>query len=218
MTVFGHGSIHPHRAGANFHPGFPAEIHAATSRSKLPLAAHLRLRDAGLGRNGTGVRSVGRPRLGQNNPPRTGAPHRALDDRAARRRKMTVWSVDTCVVLDVLEHDPAFGRPSAELLQKLLPQGLAVSPVTLVELSAALGGDLAEQKRFLDLAGIAYIEPWTATDTELAHTAWHASVLAQRLGKAAQKPVAISSSVHLPPIARAWSHATRAISAAGSRP
>jgi predicted nucleic acid-binding protein len=101
-----------------------------------------------------------------------------------------VWIVDTCVVLDVLEYDPAFGRPSAELLHKLLPQGLAVSPVTMVELSAAFGGDLAEQKRFLDLAGIAYIEPWTATDTEHAHTAWHAYVTAKRLGKAAKKPVA----------------------------
>ena len=82
-----------------------------------------------------------------------------------------MWIVDTCVVLDVLEYDPAFGRPSAELLHQLLPQGLAVSPVTMVELSAAFGGDLAEQKRFLDLAGIAY-------------------VTAKRLGKAAKKPVA----------------------------
>ena len=101
-----------------------------------------------------------------------------------------MWIVDTCVVLDVFEHDPVFGRPSAELLQKLSPQGLAVSPVTMVELSAAFLGDLAEQKHFLDLAGISYVEPWTATDTEHAHTAWHAYVTAKRLGQAAKKPVA----------------------------
>lgn len=101
-----------------------------------------------------------------------------------------MWIVDTCVVLDLFEHDPAFGRPSAELLHRLLPHGLAVSPVTMVELSAAFGGDLAEQKHFLDLAGISYVESWTATDTEHAHTAWHTYVVAQRLGKAAKKPVA----------------------------
>ena len=101
-----------------------------------------------------------------------------------------MWIVDTCVVLDVFEHDPAFGRPSAELLHKLLLQGLAVSPVTMVELSAAFAGDLAEQKRFLDLAGLSYVEPWTATDTEQAHTAWNAYVTAKRQGKAAKKPVA----------------------------
>ena len=101
-----------------------------------------------------------------------------------------MWVVDTCIVLDVFEHDPAFGRPSAELLHKLLPQGLAVSPVTMVELSAAFTGDLAEQKRFLDLAGISYVETWTATDTEQAHAAWNAYVTAKRQGKAAKKPVA----------------------------
>ncbi len=35
-----------------------------------------------------------------------------------------MWVVDTCVVLDVFEHDPRFGRPSAELLQRLLRDGL----------------------------------------------------------------------------------------------
>lgn len=101
-----------------------------------------------------------------------------------------MWIVDTCIVLDVLEHDPAFGRPSAELLQRLLPLGLAVSPVTFVELSAAFAGDLAEQKRFLDLAGISYVEPWTATDTEQAHAAWHVYVTAKRLGQTGKRPIA----------------------------
>lgn len=101
-----------------------------------------------------------------------------------------MWVVDTCIVLDVLEHDPAFGRPSAKLLQKLLPQGLTISPVTMVELSAAFSGDLTEQKRFLDLAGISYGEPWTAADTELACAAWHAYVVAKRQARATTRPVA----------------------------
>ena len=59
----------------------------------------------------------------------------------------------------MLEDYLKFGQPSAALLQKLLPQSLAVSPVTMVELSAAFAGDLAEQKRFLDLAGICTPKP-----------------------------------------------------------
>lgn len=101
-----------------------------------------------------------------------------------------MWVVDTCIVLDVLENDPAFGRPSARLLQKLLPQGLTISPVTMVELSAAFSGDLAEQKRFLDQAGISYEEPWTAADAELAAAAWNVYVVAKRQARAAKRPVA----------------------------
>lgn len=82
-----------------------------------------------------------------------------------------MWVVDTCVVLDVFEHDPRFGRGSAELLQQLLPDGLVVSPVTMIELAAAFGGDLVEQKAFLDQAAIAYSEPWSTADTEASHAA-----------------------------------------------
>lgn len=95
-----------------------------------------------------------------------------------------MWVVDTCVVLDVFENDPQFGQPSATLLQKLLPQSLAISPVTMVGLSAAFAGDLAEQKRFLDLAGISYAESWTANDTERAHAAWATYVKVKRAGQA----------------------------------
>ncbi len=101
-----------------------------------------------------------------------------------------MWVIDTCIILDVFENDPAFGRPSAKLLQKLLPQGLTISPVTMVELSAAFSGDLAEQKNFLDQAGISYGESWTVADTEQAHTAWNAYVVAKRLAQATKRPIA----------------------------
>lgn len=101
-----------------------------------------------------------------------------------------MWVVDTCVILDVFEHDPAFGRSSAELLQKLLPQGLTISPVTMVELSAAFTGDLAEQKLFLDQAGISYSEPWTMADTEQAHAGWNVYVVARRQAQASKRPIA----------------------------
>ncbi|HMS17537.1 MAG TPA: type II toxin-antitoxin system VapC family toxin [Planctomycetota bacterium] len=101
-----------------------------------------------------------------------------------------MWVVDTCVVLDVFENDPRFGLSSARFLERLLPDGLVVSPVTMVELSAAFGGDLVEQMRFLDHAGIAYSEPWTSADMEASHRAWHAYVRARRAEKVARRPVA----------------------------
>lgn len=101
-----------------------------------------------------------------------------------------MWVVDTCILLDIFENDPQFGEASAALLQTLLAAGLAVSPVTMVELSAAFSGDLAEQKRFLDLAGISYAQPWTAADTEAAHAAWHAYVRARRLDRIPRRPIA----------------------------
>ena len=101
-----------------------------------------------------------------------------------------MWVVDTCVVIDVLEHDPAFGLSSAKCLEKLLRDGLCVSPVTMVELSAAFGGDLAEQKRFLDMAGVSYAEPWRASDTEATHRAWNDYVQARRAANVPKRPVA----------------------------
>lgn len=100
------------------------------------------------------------------------------------------WVVDTCVVIDVLEGDPAFGQSSAGLLQKLLPAGLTLCPVTMVELGAAFAGDLAEQKRFLHQAGIHHADDWNPTDTERAHGAWAAYVAARRSGGAAKRPIA----------------------------
>lgn len=101
-----------------------------------------------------------------------------------------MWIVDTCVVLDVFENDPRFGRSSAQFLQRLLPEGLAVSPITMVELAAAFDGNLPEQKRFLDQAGIGYFETWSAQDTETTHAAWNAYVVARRTQKIAKRPLA----------------------------
>ncbi len=99
-----------------------------------------------------------------------------------------MWVVDTCVILDIFEDDPQFGRSSATLLTKLLPEGLVVSPNTVVELSAAFSGDLNEQKRFLDQAGIAYSDPWTKPGTEGAHKPWNIYVSTRRRSKIPKRP------------------------------
>jgi len=100
------------------------------------------------------------------------------------------WIVDTCVVIDVLENDPEFGLRSARLLQARLADGLAISPLTHIELAPAFEGDLTEQKRFLDQAGLAYGVPWTVADTEAAHQAWGRHIAARRIGSLPKRPIA----------------------------
>jgi predicted nucleic acid-binding protein len=101
-----------------------------------------------------------------------------------------MWVVDTCVVLDVFEHDPRFGLRSAELLQSLLPDGLVICPVTMIELAAAFGGDWAAQTDFLQQASIGFSETWSVSDTESSHQAWNAYVSARRKLKVAKRPLA----------------------------
>jgi hypothetical protein len=59
-----------------------------------------------------------------------------------------------------------------------------------VELSAAFAGDLAEQNRFLDEAGIFHTEAWTVADTEAAHRAWNSYVENRRSDKVPKRAVA----------------------------
>ena len=100
------------------------------------------------------------------------------------------WIVDTGIVIDVFENDPQFGQTSAKLLQKPLPDGLAVSAVTMVKRSAAFDGDLLEQKRFLEQAGTSHSEAWTFADTDASHRAWNNYVKARRADKIPKRPVA----------------------------
>lgn len=100
------------------------------------------------------------------------------------------WIVDTCVVLDVFENDPEFGLRSAKLLERRLGEGLAICPVTQVELAPAFDGDLAVQKRFLAGAGISCQVAWTTADTETAHFAWNKHISARRAVVLPKRPLA----------------------------
>jgi predicted nucleic acid-binding protein len=101
-----------------------------------------------------------------------------------------IWIVDTCVVIDLFENDPAFGLPSARLLETRLAEGLAVCPVTQIELAPAFDGDLAEQNSFLTQAGILHHLGWTLADTEAAHRAWHHHIAGRRNGTLPKRPIA----------------------------
>jgi hypothetical protein len=101
-----------------------------------------------------------------------------------------MWIVDTCIVLDVFENDPEFGRNSANLLEDLCGEGLCICPVTMVELSPAFQGDLSEQKKFLSLARISFSANWSISDTETAHQAWNDYVNSRRREVTPKRPVA----------------------------
>jgi predicted nucleic acid-binding protein len=90
------------------------------------------------------------------------------------------WVVDTCVLLDVLEDDPDFGRPSARCLKRRLKAGLVACPVSLIELAPAFGGDFEAQRDFLARCGVWEAEAFTATDVRAGYPAWHAYIAAKR--------------------------------------
>lgn len=90
------------------------------------------------------------------------------------------WVVDTCLVIDVAEADPAFGVASAKLLDNKRADGLTICPVTYVELAPVFNGDQTAQNEFLFNLGVTWPEAWTQADTEEAHRAWHRYVTARR--------------------------------------
>ena len=112
------------------------------------------------------------------------------------------WIVDTCVLLDVHLNDPTFGRSSATCLAHLLPQGLAITSTTFIELGPAFRGKIALAEAFLDEVGVAHqafpgsvlgLTPaWTEDDTIHAFAAWHRQTQARRAsgGTIPRRPVA----------------------------
>lgn len=100
------------------------------------------------------------------------------------------WVVDTAVLIDVLEHDPVFGVRSARTLDAHSGDGLALCPISYVELSPAFEGNPALQEEFLDGVGVDHRHDWTGEDTRRAHEAWHVHVEARRRDRVAKRPLA----------------------------
>ncbi len=100
------------------------------------------------------------------------------------------WVVDTCLVIDVLDDDAAFGAASAALLDAHAAAGLVLCPVSYIELAPTFLGDARRQHEFLDKVGIEHQTPWVWEDTVQAHKAWHAHVTRRRERKAGRRPVA----------------------------
>ena len=98
--------------------------------------------------------------------------------------------VDTCVVLDILQGDPVFGKASARTIDQYDKGGLIISPLTYVELSPAFLGDEARERGFLFEIGIDLPPAFGEADLSIAHAAWNRQVQRKRAGKAAKRPVA----------------------------
>ncbi len=100
------------------------------------------------------------------------------------------WVVDTCLLIDVLEHDPQFGVSSAEALDAYGAEGLVVCPISYAELAPAFQGQRALQDEFLAGVGIDSRQDWGWEDTVRAHQAWGDHVRRRRAGQLPKRPLA----------------------------
>lgn len=100
------------------------------------------------------------------------------------------WVVDSCVLLDIRMNDADFGLASANCLAAHLSDGLAIAPMTYVELAPAFRGDPLIQHAFLERNGVEWLTSWTRADTEVAHRLWAGHVQRKRAGQVGKRPVA----------------------------
>jgi predicted nucleic acid-binding protein len=100
------------------------------------------------------------------------------------------WVVDSCVLLDIQSSDINFGMASAICLAKYQSDGLAIAPVTYVELAPAFRGDRLIEEAFLERIGVQWLTTWTRADTETAHHLWADQVRQKRSGHGNRRPVA----------------------------
>ena len=108
----------------------------------------------------------------------------------SRGERVMAWMVDTCVLIDVLDDDPCFGRISAMCLQNRLQDGLIVAPVSYIELAPAFMGNRQIQQAFLDQMLAVYDVPWVWEDTLAAHAAWARYARHKQSGLISKRPIA----------------------------
>lgn len=101
------------------------------------------------------------------------------------------WVADTSVLLDIRIGQPLeWAEASAACLEKHASEGLAVCPVTFIEMAPAFHGDLTAERAWLDALGISNREPWLEADTERSHALWHDFILRKRRKEAGKRPMA----------------------------
>lgn len=101
-----------------------------------------------------------------------------------------MWIADTCVLIDIFQDHDGHGIHSGQCLHELIPEGVAVCPVTIVEMAPSFDGRIELQKSFLAGCHISFTEPWTIRDTETAHEAWARVTAARRHERLPRRPVA----------------------------
>jgi predicted nucleic acid-binding protein len=103
---------------------------------------------------------------------------------------MTPWIVDSCVLLDIALRDPAHGLASALFLDKRRKEGLAVCPVSIIEIAPFFAGEIGHVREFLKVLGADAGRPWLEADTEVAVRGWSRYVGLKRQGTAPRRPLA----------------------------
>ena len=93
------------------------------------------------------------------------------------------WLVDSCVLIDVLDSDSAFAGPSAATIDRLVPGGLFISPVTAIEIAPAFMGDSDKLNHFLWEIGVSISDRWDGTAQRAAQSAWSRHIAA-KIGRA----------------------------------
>ena len=98
--------------------------------------------------------------------------------------------VDTCILIDIADADPAFGKASARILSKRVEEGLHLSPISYVELAPLFAGSMRLLDEFLLGLGVSS-ETGIDEDTRAsAFSAWARHITAKRAGVASRRPVA----------------------------
>lgn len=103
---------------------------------------------------------------------------------------MSKWVVDTCVIIDILSGDSEFSAVSADAIDAKRGEGLAIAPITYVELAPSFCGDAEEQDLVLSGLGIEFDFAGNRDAVLAAHKAWYNHVWRKRLGMAAKRPIA----------------------------
>ncbi len=98
--------------------------------------------------------------------------------------------VDTCILIDIADEDPEFGRASAQCLADHLDEGLSLSPISYVELAPVFDGSVRRLQEFLDGLGVEHGAVFDLKDRKAAFSAWARYTHDRRAGKSPRRPVA----------------------------
>jgi hypothetical protein len=108
------------------------------------------------------------------------------------------WVVDTCLLIDVAENDPEFGRDSARLLYGRRPAELVIAPVSYIELASLFNGVTEPQNAFLESIGVNWTHGWTWPDAIAAYRALYYYILKRRARRIDKRPITDILSAPLP--------------------
>jgi predicted nucleic acid-binding protein len=101
-----------------------------------------------------------------------------------------VLVVDTCILIDIADDDPAYAPASAQCLTRHLPEGMLISPISYVELAPVFDGSTQLLDEFLLGVGVDASEVFAVADRISAFRAWARHVTEKRAGRLRRRPVA----------------------------